>query len=89
MQDIMHVYVTSNFKKEWINSNLEKVENWCFRHSRAANSVVSSLIWRKFELIQGLINVLVTWKYQKDPMKNKREKEETPFSPLYVYGGIS
>ena len=26
MQDIMHVYVTSNFKKDWINSNREKVE---------------------------------------------------------------
>ena len=23
-----------------------------------------------------------TWKYQKDPIKNNREKVETPFSPL-------
>ena len=26
MQDIMHVYVTSNFKRDWINTNREKVE---------------------------------------------------------------
>ena len=26
MQDIMHVYVTANFKKDRINSNQEKVE---------------------------------------------------------------
>ena len=25
--------------------------------------------------------VLVTWKYQKDPIKNNTEKVETPFSP--------
>ena len=24
MQDIMNVYVTSNFKKDWINTNREK-----------------------------------------------------------------
>ena len=46
------------------------------------SSVVSSLIWRKFELIQALMLVLVTWKYQKDPIKNNREKVATPFSPL-------
>ena len=30
MQDIMHVYVTSNFKKDWINTNQEKVETLMF-----------------------------------------------------------
>ena len=30
MQDIMHVYVTSNFKKDWINTNREKVETLMF-----------------------------------------------------------
>ena len=30
MQGIMHVYVTSNFKKDWINTNLEKVETLMF-----------------------------------------------------------
>ena len=30
MQDIMHVYVTSYFKKDWINTNREKVETLMF-----------------------------------------------------------
>ena len=30
MQDIMHVYVTANFKKDRINSNQEKVETLMF-----------------------------------------------------------
>ena len=30
MQDIMPVYVTSNFKKDWINTNQEKVETLMF-----------------------------------------------------------
>ena len=30
MQEIMHVCVTSNFKKDWINTNREKVETLMF-----------------------------------------------------------
>ena len=30
VQDIMHVYVASNFKKDWINTNWEKVETPMF-----------------------------------------------------------
>ena len=30
MQDIMYVYETSNFKKDWINTNLKKVEKLMF-----------------------------------------------------------
>ena len=36
----------------------------------------------KFELIRALMHVFVTCKYEKDRMKNSREKVETPFSPL-------
>ena len=88
MQDIMHVYVTSNFKKDWIKTR-KSGDTDVLDAPGAANSVVSSLIWRKFEFIQTLMLVLVTWKYQKDPIKNNSEKLETPFSPLKVYGGIS
>ena len=69
-----------------INSDREKVATSIFRRSRAANSVVSSGIWPKFELIQALMYVLVTCKYEKDRIKNSRENVETPFSPLEVYG---
>ena len=53
-----------------------------FRRSRAANSVVSGPICLKFELVQDFMHVLVTSKYEKDRLKNNREKVETPFSPL-------
>ena len=53
-----------------------------FRRSRAANSVISGLIWPKFELVQDFMHVLVTCKYRKDQIKNNREKVETSFSPL-------
>ena len=48
----------------------------------AANYVVSGLTWPKFELVQGFVHVLVTYKYKKDLIKSNREKVETPFSPL-------
>ena len=30
----------------------------------------SGCIWPNFELIQALMHVLITWKYEKDPIKN-------------------
>ena len=32
--------------------------------------------------VRALMHVIVTCKYEKDRMKNSREKVETPFSPL-------
>ena len=48
----------------------------------------SGRIWPNFELIQALIHVLITCKYEKDPIKNSRENVMTSFSPLYVYGNF-
>ena len=60
-----------------------------FRHSRAAtcNSVVSGQIWPEFDLIQALMHVPITCKYQKDRIQNNQEKVETPFHALLVFGG--
>ena len=41
------------------------------RRSRAANSAVLGRIWLKFELVQDIIDVLVTCKYEEDPIKNE------------------
>ena len=41
------------------------------RRSRAANSAVLSPIWLNFELIRDVIDVLVTCKYEEDPIKNE------------------
>ena len=45
-----------------------------FRQSRAANSAVLGRIWLKFELVRDIIDVLVTCKYEKDPIKNEGAK---------------
>ena len=42
-----------------------------FRRSRAANSAVLSPIWPNFELVRDVIDVLVTCKYEEDPIKNE------------------
>ena len=48
-----------------------------FRRWRAANSIVSGGIWPKFKLIQDFMHVLITCKYEKDPIKNSRENVMT------------
>ena len=46
-----------------------------FRRSRTANSVVSSPMWPKFELLRDFMHVLVTYKYKKkDRIKKKPRK---------------
>ena len=41
------------------------------RPSTAANSAVLGLIWPNFELVRDVMDVLVTCKYEEDPIKNK------------------
>ena len=41
------------------------------RRSRAANSAVLGPIWPNFELFRDVIDVLVTYKYEEDPIKNE------------------
>ena len=53
-----------------------------FRRLRAASSVVGGRIWPNFKLIQALMYVIITCKYEKDPINNNREKVATPFFKL-------
>ena len=43
----------------------------------AANSVVLSPIWPNFELVRDVINVLLTCKYEEDPIKNEGARVDT------------
>ena len=52
------------------------------RCSRAANSAVLSPIWPNFELVRDVMDVLVTCKYEEDPIKNEGARVDTTFSPL-------
>ena len=48
-----------------------------FRCSRAANSVVDGQIWPKCELIQDIMHVLITCKFEKDWINSNGEKVVT------------
>ena len=52
------------------------------RRSRAASSAVLGPIWPNFELVRDIIDVLVTCKYEEDPIKNEGARVDTTFSPL-------
>ena len=62
-------------------SPLQVYKNF-FRRSRAANSAVLGRIWLKSELVRDIIDVLVTCKYEEDPIKNEGASVLTRFSPL-------
>ena len=39
-------------------------------------------IWPNFELVRDVMDVLVTCKYEEDPIKNESARVDTTFSPL-------
>ena len=60
-----------------------------FRRSRAANSAVGGPIRPKFEPLRALMHVIVTCKYEKEPIKNSRKKWRHCFShhnPICYHG---
>ena len=59
-----------------------------FRCSRAANSAVLSRIWLTFELVRDIIDVLVTSKYEEDPIKNEGPRVLTRFPHYNPMGAI-
>ena len=52
------------------------------RHSRAANSAVLGPIWPNFKNVRDIMDVLVTCKYEEDPIKHEGARVVTTFSPL-------
>ena len=52
------------------------------RRSRAANSAVLIPIWPILELVRDVMYVLVTCKYEEDPIKNEGARVLTTFSLL-------
>ena len=85
IQAFMPVLVTSNFDDDSINNEWASMETPFYHYKsmgnfldfKAANSVVSSPIWTKFELVQNFMHILLTCKYKKDLTKINREKVAT------------
>ena len=49
--------------------SVHNIKNLFFKHSRAANSAVQRRICLKFELIQDVMVILVSFKNEEDPIK--------------------
>ena len=54
------------------------------KRSMAANSAVLGPIWPNYELVRGLMDVLVTCKNEEDPIKNEGARVDTT---LYSHTG--
>ena len=60
-----------------------------FRHLRACNFKVRSLIWPEIKLIRAFMPALVTSNFNDDSIKNERASMETPFSNYKSMGNVS
>ena len=54
-----------------------------FKRSRAANSAVLGQIWLKFKLVRDILDVLVTCKYEEDPIKNEGARVLTRLNDIF------
>ena len=83
VQALMHVIVTCKYEKEQMKNSREKVETLFFAiKTLSVTMETSGWIWPNFKLIQALMYVIISCKYEKDLIKNSREKVETSFFPL-------
>ena len=98
IQALMHVLNTCKYEKDSIKNSGENVMTsflpikslWdFFIRLRAANTVVRGRIRPKFEVIQALMHVIFTCKYEKDPIKNIRENVMTPCFPIITLWELS
>ena len=90
---LMPVLIACKYEKDQMKNSEEyvmtsfspNISGIFFRRSRAANSVVHGQILLNFELIQALMYIMVTCKYEMNLIKNVQENVMTPFFPLKPY----
>ena len=79
----MHVIIVCKYEKDQMENSREKVETPFFPIiTLSVTMETSGWIWPNFGLIQALMYVIITCKYEKDPIKNSPEKVETSFFSL-------
>ena len=92
IQAFMHFLVTCKNEVDPIKNEGARVFTRYFhykfygdfsRRSRAVNSAVLGPIWPNFELVRNLMDVLVTCKYEEDPIKKEGARVFTRFFPHY------
>ena len=68
---VMHVIITCKYEKDQKKNSQEKVETLFFPTiTLSVTMETSGWIWPNFKLIQALMNIIITCKYEKDPIKN-------------------
>ena len=75
-------YNASTVYLQVLNKSDKTLGNYIFRPSRAANSLVSGWIRLKFKLIKAFMHVRVTYKNEKDQIKNESARVATTFLSL-------
>ena len=94
IQTLIHVLITCKYEKNPIKNSGENVMTSFSpllvygefsRRSRAAYFAVLGPIWPNFGLLRDVMDVLVTCKYEEDPIKNEGARVDTTFSPLQPY----
>ena len=88
----MHVLLTCKNEVDQIKNEGARVFTRFFpllvygdfsRRSRAANSAVLGPTWPNFELVRDVINVLVTCKYEEDPIQNRGARVFTTLNVIF------
>ena len=83
----MYIIVTCKYETDPIKKCSRKRDETIFPTVTLSVAMeTSGHIWLNFELIQALMHVLITCKYEKDPIKNSGENVMTLFTPFKVYG---
>ena len=83
----MHVIIACKYKKERMSREIVATPFFPII-PLSVTMGTSGWIWPNFELIQALMYVINTCKYEKDLIKNHREKVETLFSPIISLWGF-
>ena len=80
---LMHIIIICKYEKDQMKKKPRKSGDIVFAIITLSVAIeTSGLIWPNFELIQALMYVIITCKYEKDPIKNNREKVATLFFKL-------
>ena len=78
----MHIIIICKYEKDRMKKRPSKSGDAVFAIITLSVAIeTSGLIWPNFKLIQALMYVIITCKYEKDPIKNNREVA-TPFFKL-------
>ena len=83
----MHVIITRKYEKDRIKNSQNKVATSFYPIiTLSVTMKTSGRIWPNFKLIQALMYVIITCKYEKDLIENSQEKVDIIFPIISLWG---